>query len=84
MPNAKRPIADPSSYSVLSARFEGYVRDVPQNGFPTFLESLLFDSEGKDPATRPSRRRVRVTSTVPGARNGADAAPGSCGFAVRK
>jgi hypothetical protein len=52
---AKRIAPAQPTFSDLRASFEQYRRDPPENDFPTFLETLLFDQANGKPATRPSR-----------------------------
>jgi hypothetical protein len=62
MPTAKRVDLAAPSYSDLSARFQQYGCDTPENGFPTFLEALLFERETDAPKPRAAQRRERRLS----------------------
>lgn len=58
MPAVNRCRAPQSRYVDLSSQYQQYARDVPENGFPTFLESLMFEAAEVNAATQSSRVRV--------------------------
>lgn len=61
MPHTRRAEVTPTLYSELNAHFEHYIGDIPEQGFPTFLESLLFDHQSRSPAPR-GRTRSRPSA----------------------
>lgn len=63
MPYTRLVQVTPSLYSELNAHFEHYLGDIPEQGFPTFLESLLFDHHSRSPAPR---RRTQSPSHARG------------------
>lgn len=47
MRTSKRFNVSHATLSDLSARFEQYEREMPEDSFPTFLETLLFDQQDR-------------------------------------
>lgn len=63
MSTYKQKAADTPSYAELSARFDQYTREAPDNDLPTFLEALLFDCDGRErPLVEPHATRRTATN----------------------
>ncbi len=58
MATSKPPKAAPPTYADLSARFDQYIGDTPENHLPSFLEALLFDSQGQEISPQATQPRA--------------------------